>query len=325
MPAARSTASLAGDAEARTTRTRQTLRAVGPGRSISAMVRLLVLYNPPEDAVAFDKYYNEIHIPLAKQLPGLVRYTISRNLAANAQYYLIAELDWADMASAQAALRSPIGADVRRRRGQVRDHRRVHPAVRGRRGLMRFGLVGTGHWARITHAPALASTPGVSLAAVWGRDAGAAAALAAEHGATAFSGLRRVPRRVDAVAFAVPPHVQAPLAIRAAEAGQAPAAREAGRAVRVRRRQAGRRGRGGRRRLGRVLHLAVQHRDPRLAHRRAGPRRLVGRAGPAASRSGSAPRCSRTTRSTRRGGRRRAPSGTSARTWSACSGPASAR
>ena len=74
------------------------------------MVRLLVLYNPPEDAAAFDKYYNEIHIPLAKQLPGLVRYTISRNLAANAQYYLIAELDWEDMPSAQAALRSPEGA-----------------------------------------------------------------------------------------------------------------------------------------------------------------------------------------------------------------------
>jgi uncharacterized protein (TIGR02118 family) len=74
------------------------------------MVRLLVLYNPPEDAVAFDKYYNEIHVPLAKQMPGLVRYTISKSLAANAQYYLIAELDWADMASAQAALRSPEGA-----------------------------------------------------------------------------------------------------------------------------------------------------------------------------------------------------------------------
>ena len=73
-------------------------------------MRVLVLYNPPEDAAAFDKYYNEIHIPLAKQLPGLVRYTISRNLAANAQYYLIAELDWTDMASAQAALRSPEGA-----------------------------------------------------------------------------------------------------------------------------------------------------------------------------------------------------------------------
>ena len=59
--------------------------------------------------MAFDKYYNEIHIPLAKQIPGLIRYTISRNLAANAQYYLIAELDFADMASAQAGLRSPEG------------------------------------------------------------------------------------------------------------------------------------------------------------------------------------------------------------------------
>lgn len=34
---------------------------------------------------------------------------------------------------------------------------------------MRFGLAGTGHWARVAHAPALASTPGVSLDAVWGR------------------------------------------------------------------------------------------------------------------------------------------------------------
>ena len=170
--------------------------------------------------MAFDKYYNEIHIPLAKQLPGLVRYTISRNLAANAQYYLIAELDWADMASAQAALRSPVGAACDRRRGQVRDHRRVHPAVRGRRGLMRFGLVGTGHWARIAHAPALASTPGVSLAAVWGRNAGAARSLAAEYGAAGFSDVTAFLDAVDAVAFAVPPDVQAPLAIRAAEAGK---------------------------------------------------------------------------------------------------------
>jgi hypothetical protein len=32
---------------------------------------------------------------------------------------------------------------------------------------LRFGLVGTGHWARITHAPALASTDGIEFAAVW--------------------------------------------------------------------------------------------------------------------------------------------------------------
>jgi predicted dehydrogenase len=85
---------------------------------------------------------------------------------------------------------------------------------------MRFGLVGTGHWARITHAPALASTPGVSLAAVWGRNPGAARSLAAEHGAAAFTDVGAFLEAVDAVAFSVPPHVQAPLAIRAAEAGK---------------------------------------------------------------------------------------------------------
>jgi predicted dehydrogenase len=85
---------------------------------------------------------------------------------------------------------------------------------------MRFGLVGTGYWAKITHAPALAATPGITLDAVWGRDAGAAATLAATHGATAYVDFDAFLDAVDAVAFSVPPHVQAPLAIRAAQAGK---------------------------------------------------------------------------------------------------------
>lgn len=85
---------------------------------------------------------------------------------------------------------------------------------------MRFGLVGTGHWAQVTHAPALASTPGAELAAVWGRDPAAAGALAAAHGAVAHADFGTFLDSVDAVAFAVPPHVQAPLAVRAAQAGK---------------------------------------------------------------------------------------------------------
>src|SRR6516165_1619638 len=85
---------------------------------------------------------------------------------------------------------------------------------------MRFGLVGTGFWARITHAPALASTPGSTLAAVWGRDVRSAQSLAAEYGAAAFADVGAFLDAVDAVAFAVPPRVQAPLAVRAAEAGK---------------------------------------------------------------------------------------------------------
>ena len=85
---------------------------------------------------------------------------------------------------------------------------------------MRFGLVGTGYWAQITHAPALASTPGAELVAVWGRDQAAAAALAVRYGATAYDDFDAFLASVDAVAFSVPPDVQAPLAIRAAEAGR---------------------------------------------------------------------------------------------------------
>jgi predicted dehydrogenase len=85
---------------------------------------------------------------------------------------------------------------------------------------MRFGLVGTGHWAQITHARALSSTPGAELVAVWGRDPAHAASLATEHGIAAYHDFHAFLADVDAVSFAVPPHVQAPLAIRAAQAGK---------------------------------------------------------------------------------------------------------
>lgn len=79
------------------------------------MVRFLVLYETPEDPAAFDKHYDEVHIPLVKQLPGLLRCTVSRNLAAlddRAKYHLVAELDWENMESMQAAFASEIGAQT---------------------------------------------------------------------------------------------------------------------------------------------------------------------------------------------------------------------
>jgi predicted dehydrogenase len=85
---------------------------------------------------------------------------------------------------------------------------------------LRCGLIGTGHWARITHAPALASAEGVEFAAVWGRDPEAAGDLAAAHGATAHRDIGALLDDVEAVAFAVPPDVQAEIAARAARAGK---------------------------------------------------------------------------------------------------------
>lgn len=83
------------------------------------------------------------------------------------------------------------------------------------------GLVGAGYWARQVHAPMLAAGPETRLAAVWARRADAARTLAETHGAQAVPAFDDLLDRCEAVAFAVPPDVQAELAIRAARAGRA--------------------------------------------------------------------------------------------------------
>jgi predicted dehydrogenase len=86
--------------------------------------------------------------------------------------------------------------------------------------LLRVGLVGTGYWARETHAPAIGGAQQAELVAVWGRDPQATASLAATHGAIPCSDYSDFLRQVDAVAFSVPPDVQDLAAIQAAAAGK---------------------------------------------------------------------------------------------------------
>lgn len=94
------------------------------------------------------------------------------------------------------------------------------PAAPSPARSLRFGLVGTGYWAQVAHARALASAPGIEFVAVWGRNTEAAAALAAEHDITAHTDFDAFLANVDGVAFSVPPDVQSELALRAAEAGK---------------------------------------------------------------------------------------------------------
>lgn len=88
------------------------------------------------------------------------------------------------------------------------------------RDRLRVGLVGGGPWARRVHAPALAAHHDVDFVGVWTRRREAAAEIAAEHDAAAFQSVGALVESVDAVAFAVPPDVQAELAIQAARAGR---------------------------------------------------------------------------------------------------------
>jgi uncharacterized protein (TIGR02118 family) len=77
------------------------------------MAELVVLYKTPTDKAAFDKHYSETHIPLAKKIPGLRKYRLSKGAIATpagpSGLHLIAMLTFDSLADIQAAFASPQG------------------------------------------------------------------------------------------------------------------------------------------------------------------------------------------------------------------------
>jgi uncharacterized protein (TIGR02118 family) len=77
------------------------------------MARLVVMYKTPRNASAFDKYYFETHVPIAKRIPGLRKYEVSRGAVATpagpSSYHLVAILHFDDVAAIQAAFGSTEG------------------------------------------------------------------------------------------------------------------------------------------------------------------------------------------------------------------------
>jgi uncharacterized protein (TIGR02118 family) len=77
------------------------------------MVRLLVLYSHPKDPAAFDKYYQEIHVPLAQRMRGLKKWTIGKVQGTPdggpSPYYYIADLYASTRPELEAILATPEG------------------------------------------------------------------------------------------------------------------------------------------------------------------------------------------------------------------------
>ena|SRR5215467_6870531 len=80
------------------------------------MIQVTVLYGQPQDPAAFDRYYQEVHAPLAKKLPGLKGYTSNKPRSINPQepspYYLIDTLYFKQMAALQTSFQSAEGQAV---------------------------------------------------------------------------------------------------------------------------------------------------------------------------------------------------------------------
>ena len=77
------------------------------------MARMVVIYRTPKDVEAFDRHYFEIHVPLAKKIPGLRKYEVSNGpiTAPVGTYdvYLIGTLHFDDLAAIKEAFASPEG------------------------------------------------------------------------------------------------------------------------------------------------------------------------------------------------------------------------
>ncbi len=77
------------------------------------MAKIIAMYKTPTDPAAFDRYYFGPHVKLAKAVPGLKGYEITRGPvmtpAGPASFYLVAILTFDSMAAIQAALVSAQG------------------------------------------------------------------------------------------------------------------------------------------------------------------------------------------------------------------------
>ena len=77
------------------------------------MARMVVIYRTPENVEAFDRHYFDIHVPLAKKLPGLGKYEVSDGPIATptgaTDVHRIGTLYFDDLAAIEKAFASAEG------------------------------------------------------------------------------------------------------------------------------------------------------------------------------------------------------------------------
>ena len=91
------------------------------------MAQMIVIYKTPRDPTAFDRHYLDVHVPLARRLPGLRKLETNRgpiiSLYGASDAHLVATLRFESLSDINAALMSACG------RACAADHQRLAPHV----------------------------------------------------------------------------------------------------------------------------------------------------------------------------------------------------
>ena len=78
------------------------------------MVRLIALFNTPDDPAAFDAHYRDVHTPIVRRYPGLRELRLSRASGVGGRpspVYLMAEMLFDDREALEAAMASDAGRE----------------------------------------------------------------------------------------------------------------------------------------------------------------------------------------------------------------------
>lgn len=79
------------------------------------MYKFVTIYRRVDDEAMLEKFFNETHLPLAEQLPGLVRREVSRvshKPGGESRFHLMFELYFSSKMSFEAAVATPIGVQL---------------------------------------------------------------------------------------------------------------------------------------------------------------------------------------------------------------------
>jgi uncharacterized protein (TIGR02118 family) len=86
---------------------------LGFGEQETSMAKLFAIYQQPADPAAFDRHYFEKHVPLAKTIPGLRSYEVTRGdvmgMGGKHAVYLVAALEFDSMAAIAEGMASAEG------------------------------------------------------------------------------------------------------------------------------------------------------------------------------------------------------------------------